>query len=125
MVYVFFRLMYLTRKLHNYEYNENKRSMILFFATMSCFIAFSFFELLYIASLDTVSLAGDYNSSGETQLIDICKNVSVLYKYVVTLRDIFSMYDIGIAYCVMYIKKPKDVFQGISKLDYLLKVSIF
>ena len=68
MVYVFFRLIYLTRKLHNYEYNENKRSMILFFTAMSCFIAFSIFELLYIASLDSVSLAGGKDRSSETQL---------------------------------------------------------
>ena len=46
---------------------------------------------------------------------------SFLYFY----SNVFMLNDVFICYSIIFLKSPQDVIQGISKLDYLLKVSVF
>lgn len=46
---------------------------------------------------------------------------SILFFY----SNVFMLNDVLLCFAIIKVKSPQDVIQGISKLDYLLKVSVF
>lgn len=130
---VIFSLMH---RYHNFEFRKNRKSMIIFMlsvataAVVDCFI-------LYIDSL-----VADFNSMGPSNpevptpqpsmktYVFACYEAET-YAPAINLQIttlLVPLTNPGYVLCAISLiiyKKTDDILQGISKLDYLLKVSVF
>lgn len=66
-----------------------------------------------------------YNSTAEVrwETCQAMQEMFISYSFFVLLD--LHLFDILIATVLFFVKSPEDVLQGVSKLDYLLKVSVF
>lgn len=125
MVYQGISLLYLMKNYHNHEYHIHKWSIMsvgLFSALLLVYKTFSLtFEAEENFNIQSVALlrvnARDYwlwcHGEGESKPKDVVDLVFLYTKMPETL----------IVLLIVLLKKPKDVLQGINKLDYFLKIS--
>lgn len=118
---VFVRLMLALRKWHRYEYNQNKTAMILFFLTAFIIVLLN---LLYNM------LNGRHKSIGRnaSYFYNNCQHPSAsffIFRMVFILKENFILFDLILVISILYLKSTRDAIQGINKLDYLIKVSVF
>ena len=105
----FLWLLCLVRKLHHYEYNKIKKSMFL-----QILIAFFYHCLMIINLSQQVYFKKEVderipNPVSQNELRYALVRVSNLLKFIAIIR----------------VKTSVDPLQGINKLDYLLKASVF
>jgi len=130
-IYIFTRLFWIMRKSYHYEFKERRCSMTFFFiviiVTLLSVGIQDYFIYLFEQYLD--QLVGVYSQT-ERQAVacSILESAQLSYILYITddvLRKIFCIPDILLCFSIILIKSSTDCLQGISKLDYLIKVSVF
>jgi len=116
---LFLKLRNKMKKYHNFEYDENSKPMCTFF-----------FAILFSIMLNLVNCEFSYWVQGNPwdleQLGSMClerKFIGLFYIKVVI--GVIMPQNLVIIMAIIICKKPDDILQGVSKLDYLLKVSMF
>jgi hypothetical protein len=113
---------------HNFEYQIHKKTLFRYFL----FTVFMCSIGLYL-NLSVTHLPGDKVNSALTlnarDLFVFCNtdfDIFMRNQYIVYI-SFFDLHllEILIAYVIVKVKSKADVLQGISKLDHLLKVSVF
>ena len=108
-------LMIQMHKYHRYEYKKNWLHLIMFFVLFQVILISTFIKFSQIGwgSFGTFQTIKQYEQS--------CKYSSgTLVNYNIACLEFIIWSAV-----VVCLKKDHDVFQGISKLDYLIKASIF
>ena len=126
-IYLFCRLTYLMRTRHYFEYKRHHKSM------MVCFFVTVISQLMYI-QYEFVGLATKiYDIDSDATIKMLCLDKSdpdafvhnLLFVLNETINIYFQVPNLLIALTLSIFKRHDDILQGINKLDYLLKVSIF
>jgi hypothetical protein len=126
----FFKLTYLMSKYHSFEYKRSKTSVNLSFVLMTAIICFYlWFSTFYFAL--HCNLYGCETMKNETVTFgEGCAKLETrnLTRVIAGLHIL--IYDTGTpsiiyAFVIVVLKRSDDILQGINKLDYLLKVSVF
>jgi hypothetical protein len=109
------------QKKHRYEFERTKKEMALY---VYLYIAYQVIVNVQTLIPYIMPLAFDAKVTEK----DYCTNPS--WHYVATLIFNWSTKFLGIqnillVYLIVNLKSSDDILQGISKFDYLLKVSIF
>ena len=121
ITYVLIQLVYFLKTLHFFEFKKNIKHLIVYFVFTS-FQCILKFLMLYIEKFMKPN-----NSVKE--LFEICyiqpDNYTWFFTYTDYALNNIHLLDILNAMTILYIKGTDDILQGISKLDYLLKVSAF
>lgn len=113
------------RSHHRYEYNRHKCNMLLTCLLFTLCIAFQFvIEISKFLQVTNLSIATEVNATLAFQE-ETCELVSRALIPFEVLVFCFRMQNILLVTLIIYVKRGQDVLQGISKLDYLLKVSLF
>ena len=112
------------KKYHNYEFNKAKKEMLIFFSWTIFTNLMTL--LLFLMILDGIT----FNYPIPAQSEAFCNRSNSVYvmamEWVVFVPGVkYKLWVFGIAYFTIHIKQSDDIFQGISKLDHLLKISIF
>lgn len=90
---------------HKYEYDKHHSSIYL--QAISSLIA-----ILFLVSMESV-------------VTDPANVGHILYDIYIFMFDSFDIPLFLQAVTLLYVKRPDDILQGLSKLDYYVKVSIF
>ena len=101
-------MIYLSKKYHNYEYKESRKAN------------FVFFILVFVHQVGLYVLKFEDFYEVERQELEYEIDL-----YIPIWLYIFNATPIFVGCTVIYAKDSRDLIQGISKLDYLLIVSIF
>ena len=105
----FFFIYKLMNKYHKYEFERTKRQTIMFYVFTFLILLFQIAFLIIIPS-DLIGRA------------TVCHEVVAKYDLYFNLLNPLP---ILLAFVMVKIKSTKDIICGVSKLDYLLKVSVF
>ena len=118
----FATIFHLMNKYHHYEFHKNRKPMLLFMLAVTASLLTNG-VVVYIDShtinfddLDSY-VSACYNP--ESQQNSIIIQISVLF------IPLSNLQFIAFATSIIVYKKTDDILQGVSKLDYLLKVSVF
>ena len=98
---------------HNYEYRRTHKSMQ---------IAHCLYLLFCIYSI--VAVTGFYYDELIDEKYPNCNDPFVKLYCIVSIFD-SEMFTLLMSYAILVIKSTDDILQGINKLDYLIKVSVF
>ena len=117
-------MQHLVKKYHRYEYERTKKQSFIFFFIMFLHEALKFLMVFFDHQTASGVDSEEYHYCREyyqTGLSD--KNSSFLMSEYFFL-GILSWQTLIADWNILYMKSTKDILQGISKLDNLLKVSI-
>mmetsp|Transcript_17273 Transcript_17273/g.29087 ORF Transcript_17273/g.29087 Transcript_17273/m.29087 type:complete len:128 (-) Transcript_17273:144-527(-) len=121
---LFFKLQHLMRKHHHYEYQKLKRERV-----VQAYFYCSVFILFEQTASSYLSLSIMKNMpSGSRYCYCNCfnlKSMDVVYHGLYVIEHILFAPQIFYIFIIAYLKSSDDILQGVSKLDYLIKVSIF
>ena len=129
LLYNFFKIMYLMRKNHRYEYMKNKRWLI----------AYTFFMLLGLAIHNISWMISEKQTEHTNTGFRILERIiecfciypnmnatQLTMGYVWYFQGkFFKVCQVTTGIVLINLKSSDDLLQGISKLDYLLIISIF
>ena len=99
---------------HRYEFHCNKGSTLCFWLAMIGY--FLLFEL-------NVSKTVKYNQFEDYHVL--CQEVSNFEAFVIVCYLLLNLPVLVFSIIILQVKRNDDLLSGISKLDYLLKISIF
>lgn len=123
----FFRLYCLMQKYHHYEFEANRRSMLAFYISMISAIIVNL--ALYSVLIDNDIRTHQDIFEFYISLLSRCHQRSsfnlqaaIWCMYIVFILQLPALTQ---SFIVIQIKSSKDILQGVSKLDYLLKLSVF
>lgn len=130
MTYFFLRISSLMKAYHNYEYERHIGQMNLTYVlVLGVFLFYIFFFSMYMYL--QVSLYGWWNMENlYTTMRDACSNPEMKrFGQMIAIMQFISYETctptIQCSFVIVIIKRSDDILQGINKLDYLLKVSVF
>lgn len=112
----FIHLFVLMRKRHFFEFQKSKNLMLTMFITMTVLIA----GFLYIVARDVIGgLSVDFSIWITKRSDRPFQKLEAYFCWIMQVPSIFS------CLAIIELKGTKDCLQGIAKLDYLFKVSMF
>lgn len=118
----FFVIFYLMQKYHDFEFRQNRKPMMVFMLTVAI-AAFVDAFILYldsvIANFDTIETY--VMACADTQSL----NPMIALQITCLLFPLTNPQYLLCCVALIIYKKTDDILQGVSKLDYLLKVSVF
>lgn len=122
LVYYFFRIYYLMQHYHHYEFQQNKRAIVVFMVCKTVTNLLNISELLLVSKLPDPWEISNITAAC-FQHVELFKYLSNKYLNMFLTIPYFQKQLICVA--VIMFKKNDDILQGINKLDYLLKASVF
>jgi len=114
----FCTLIYLLFRYHRFEFRDNVTHIVCYFVLLLFMYAFAIY-LVY----STRNFTETHTKSYQCQLLD--DNWYGPIQVVIIILGMMGTDLLVLSYCVIQFKKNEDLLQGISKLDYYLKVSMF
>jgi hypothetical protein len=118
----FWWLFILMLRLHRFEFDRNKTWLVMFYLGIIITVLVDYFLSKYKYNLEN----NDDFGKGLKGLDDMCFNSKVIWLIPIkNFKDNLGLNSIMFAGIILYLKKDEDILQGINKLDYLLKVSVF
>lgn len=128
-IFLFFSLiMFNMHKYHRYEYDKNKKQFSIFFIALSINISALFGFLIVLLNDFVLEFEMSFNGYWDfcqTKINEGSNRAKFIVNLSVILFVTFNVTYISPLVIFIKLKTSKDILQGISKLDYLLKVSIF
>lgn len=117
------------RKYHRYEYNLHKKHITLFYLSMSSILLVMIVTVsIYLRFFENDELGDNLINlqqfCNET-LRDTRKSTTFGFLLFGLATIQLSFLSLILVWIVIRVKPSSDLLQGLSKLDYLLKVSIF
>lgn len=115
-------IFYLMNKYHYYEFHKNRRPMLLFMLAVTCSLltnAVVIFIDSHTVNFDDLDSYASACFNPESVSNSITIQISILF------IPLSNLQFIAFAMSIIVSKKTDDILQGVSKLDYLLKVSVF
>ena len=129
--YFFIRMILVFRRHHFFEYQKSKRAFITYYLLL---VIYHMFDVILILQLLLSSLADDFRDYGFNRFTFsyFCEEkyyqngaVYVFLSWQYLLRITFDPYAVSQILVIIFFKSVDDILQGICKLDYLIKISIF
>jgi hypothetical protein len=121
---IYFQLNGFMKVNHKYEHDKRSCSMLLTFSLMVLILLFK------LSVFVTITLQANNEDRDHFFQIEICrdeigiaKRVTLIIAFTIWYR--FRLPSMILSSVIILIKQNDDCLQGLSKLDYLLKISIF
>ena len=105
-----------------FAYGNNELLVWMFYLGIIIIVLVDYFLSQYRNNLEN----NDDFGKGLKGLDDMCLKSNVIWLIPIkNFKDNLGLNSIMLAGIILYLKKDEDILQGINKLDYVLKVSIF
>ena len=117
-----FSLLYpFMKQRHNYEYSRNQKQLLCFFFmfTLHAFVTIIF----WVLGLDFPKQT--FQDFYQGCINEREHNIHLLISIIIFVGQTLKVQDLILIYAMIKLKSRTDILQGLSKLDYLLKVSKF
>lgn len=115
-VYLYLQVNFLMFKMHKYEFNQSRCRSFLFFLVMLCFMVLQLDQI-------TGDMTNGYKKGTSLYMVDKKKTdfqkIEIIFDWFLQIPFFMT------CFAIVKFKNTKDVLQGVSKLDYLHKVSQF
>lgn len=122
----FSRIYYVMQKYHRYEFKRTRSTMVAYYLLSISFITINT-AMFYLIMTDSVFDQGSLSNlfTGVAELCQEDKVEAQLLMWSMFINFMLGLPGILQSLIVIKLKSSQDILQGVSKLDYLLKVSVF